>query len=128
MQAASATRQAHPVLRASAAGTVAVSAALFGLAFFPSLLLVAIFLVGPAVAAFAFAGPNDRDTFTANAIIASFASGATGAAWLAARADDATEPAAVVVGAVISFVLVVLFAGLVCFAASRVLQRVSNSA
>jgi len=124
MQAAYGNRPGHPVLRAAAAGAVVVLIALFGLAFFPSLLLVLIFVAAPAGAAFAFAGPPvDRETFAANAFIASLASGITGAAWLGARADDSTATAAVGVGAFVSFILLVLFAGLACFAVSRLLAR-----
>ena len=124
MQAAYANRPGHPVLRAGAAGALVVLLALFGLAFFPALLLLVIFVAAPAGAAFVFAGPPmDRETYVANAFIASLASGITGAAWLGARADDSTATAAVGVGAFISFLLLVLFGGLACFVVSRLLAR-----
>lgn len=120
MQAAYSSRPSHPVLRATAAGVLVVFIALFGLAFFPSLLNVLAFVLVPAGAAFAFAGPPpDRDTFVANAFIASLASGITGAAWLGARADDSQDVAAVGIGAFISFMLLVLFAGIACFCVAR---------
>ena len=114
----------HPVSRAVAAATIFAAVASLGLSLLPPLLLIVLFVAGPASLAFFFSGrPADRDTFMANGYAASFAAGLTGAIWISIFADDETEPVAVAVGSIVSFVLLTFFATAGCLITSRWLEK-----
>ena len=114
----------HPVGRALAAAAVFAAVASAGLTLFPPLQLILLFVIGPAACAFFFAGrPADRETFMANGYATSFTAGLTGAIWLGIFADDSTEPAAVAVGSIVSFVLLTFFATAGCYIAGRWLEK-----
>ena len=127
MQADSARAEAkpdHPVFRAVSAGGGFALLAVIGLLLFPTAMLIALFVLGPAGSAFLFAGrPWDRETFLANGYVSSFASGATSAIWIGLFAKESTATAAVAIGASVSFVLFGFIGALGCYILGRWLNR-----
>ena len=114
----------NPVARAAGGAALFTLVGALALAVFPSILLIVLFVAGPALVAFFFAGrPADRDTFFANGYAISIASGLLGAAWIGLFSDDDIEPVAVAVGAFVSLILLTLFGMLGCFVSGRWVGR-----
>ncbi len=115
----------HPVMRALAAVLLVVVAGVFLLAVLNGLIGFAFFVLTPGAAALFFAGaPPHRDTFVANGIAASFASGLTGGSWvLAGGGDDGTNAVSVIVGGIVSFVILTVLAMLGCALAGKIFLR-----
>ena len=110
----------HSVFRAISAALLLAAVAAGALLVLPPLLLVVVFAALPAGCALLLSAGH-RDTFVANGMVASLAAGATGAAWIGFRAEG-ERPVAVVIGAVLAFVLLTLVGGLGCYLAGRGLK------
>ncbi|MCC6381703.1 MAG: hypothetical protein IT304_04300 [Dehalococcoidia bacterium] len=108
--------------RAIGAGLAFAAIAAAALFVLPPLLLLLLFVLGPALAALAFSTPRaSRERFTANGSVAATMAGLTSAVWIALRADDETSTLAVAIGAVLSFFLLMTAAGVAVHFLARLL-------
>jgi hypothetical protein len=99
-----AARPGTPSYRGTLVAGSVVSVVLVSLLFIHPLGELVVFTVGPAAASWAFSS-GSRAQYRCNAIVAAFASGTTGAAWLVATAGATENPPAVLIGALVSFLL-----------------------
>jgi hypothetical protein len=94
------------VSRAAATAAVTTGVVFLSLAWVHPLLELVVVFLAPAAIAAAFCG-GIRDCFRLHARVAAGASGFAGAAWLIATASSGEAVVAVLIGAMVSFVLLV---------------------
>lgn len=109
--------------RALGAGVLFAVVAVGALFVMPTLILLVLFVAGPALAALVFSAPQaTRERFTSNGLTAALACGLTSAGWIAARGGDAqTTDAERAIGATLSFFILFVVSGLAVFFCARFL-------
>ena len=117
----------HRALRTLLAFCAMVALSLFGLTFFPSIVLILLFTFAPAGIALVLAGPPvDRGLFNRNGALASLAGGLTGAAWIVANEAGERHALSVTAGAISSTFILTVMGAFGCFIVSKLLDRAAR--